>query len=82
MSKLKKDRNAIIHSIKIAWKCLDRSIYVGERLEANMLALTFASVLTVVLGFYLLIMNILTGQTDMIFASVATFFAGAGCSGA
>lgn len=80
MSKLKKDRNAIIHSIKTAWKCLDRSIYVGERLEANMLALTFASVLTVVLGFYLLIMNILTGQTDMIFASVATFFAGAGCA--
>ncbi len=68
------------NSIKMTWKNLDRNIYVGERLKANMIALTFASILTALLGLVLMVVNIITDQMGMIISAFVTFLAGAGCA--
>ncbi len=69
-----------VDSIKKVWADLNRSIYVGNRLRSNMLALTFVSCVTSVLSFILIIINIHGRNTVMLIASVVTFLAGLACA--
>ena len=66
--------------IKKLWKNLDRSIYVGERLNSNLTALTFVSLVTAVLGIILIVLNLMTHQTITLIMSCATLLAGLGCA--
>ena len=69
-------------SLKEWWALLGRSIYVGERLKANLAALTAASLLTMALGMGLVIMNLLQPEISVpkTIMSVVTLLAGAGCA--
>ena len=67
------------YSLRKLWEMLDRTIYVGERYEANMQALLFASIVTAALGLVLIVVNFATGMNSMMFAAVMTFLAGMGC---
>ena len=44
--------------IKAVWNDLNRSIYVGERREQNLKALTAVSIFTALLGLVLIIMDL------------------------
>ncbi len=61
------------------WKTLSTPIYVGKRLKNNLIALTAVSVFTAILGFVLIIIDIVTGKWSMLIPSIATFLGGAGC---
>ena len=61
-------------------KSLNKSIYVGERLKANLKALTAISIVSAVLGAILIFVNILTGPNLLLIASIATLVAGVGCA--
>ena len=58
---------------------LNRSIYVGERLQENMRILRVISLFCAVLGLILIVINSLTGQTMMLITSVFTFLSGIAC---
>ena len=73
-------KRGLIDNLRSTWKDLNRSIYVDERLKANLLAITFASLVTAGLGIVLIIVNAYTGNTTMLIASIATTFAGSGCA--
>lgn len=62
------------------WADLDRDIYIGSRYNSNMKALFMVSIVCVVLGFILTIVNFSGGNLPMTIASVATFLAGAVCA--
>ena len=64
------------------WKTLGRSIYTGDRLKANLTALTSASVFTAFLGIVLVVMNLVNPpvNTAKIVMSCVTVLAGAGCA--
>lgn len=66
------------HPIRDLWQMLGRSIYVGERLEANIKALSGVSIATTILGLVLCIVNLATKDTLLI-ASIITALAGAAC---
>ena len=68
------------HSLKEWWALLGRPIFVGDRLKANLMALTAASVLTMILGLVLLVMNVLQPEISVpkIIMSVVTLLAGTG----
>ena len=53
-------KDSLLESLKTEWKNLDRNIYVGERLESNLRALTFVSVVSALLGLTLLVVDIIT----------------------
>lgn len=76
MNKLK----SFISRIRILWRNLDRPIYVGDRLRSNLMALTFVSIVTAVLGVVLIVLNLMTHQTTLLIMSVVTFGAGAACA--
>ena len=59
---------------------MNRSIYVGERLKANLKALTVISIITTALGAILIVVNIMRGPNIMLVASIATFVAGTACA--
>ena len=40
------------------WKDLNRSLYVGDRLKANLSVLTFVSLFTAALGLVLILLNV------------------------
>ncbi len=63
-----------------AWEMLDRSIYTGERLKANLTALTAAGFLCGALGLVLIVVNLMIGKMGMFVGAVVTFVFGAGCS--
>lgn len=67
------------NSIRELWDMLSRTIYVGERYEANMNALFFVSVATAILGLVLIAVNLATSQDVMLIAAIVTFLAGAAC---
>ena len=58
---------------------LNKSIYVGERLKANLSALTMVSIASALLGLVLIPINIATHQTTMLIAAVLTFLAASAC---
>ena len=68
-----------VSSIKNGWANLDRTIYVGDRYRSNMLALTMVSVVSAILGFVLVVINVFTKDTIMLVASVVTFFSAVAC---
>ena len=70
----------MLKRLKETWAMLSRSIYVGERLQNNIKALTAVSIFTALLGFALMILDVITGQTDMLIAAAATFLGGASCA--
>ena len=61
-------------------KALNKPIYTGERLKANLKALTVISIVSAVLGVILIFVNILTGPNLLLIGSIATFVAGVGCA--
>ena len=70
----------LFESVRTLWKNLNRSIYVGERLESNLRALTLVSIVSAVLGLVLLIVNIISLDPALVLTSVFTFLAGVGCA--
>ena len=77
---MKKLLSSLSASWKALWKTLDRSIYTGERLKSNMLALSFASYVSAALGLVLIFLNIPVVHVDMLLASITTLVAGLGCA--
>lgn len=65
--------------ISALWKELDKTIYTGRRLKANLFAITLVSIVSAVLGLVLIIIDIVTDQKMMLIASVVTFVAGVAC---
>ena len=65
------------------WKTLGRSLYVGERLKANLLAISAASLFCVILGVALLLMNLFSSSGTLSFhrilMSVVTIISGTCC---
>ena len=66
-------------SLQTVWKNLNKSIYVGERLDANLKALLLASVVTAGLGLVLIVQNLLTHQIPMLIAAIITVVAATAC---
>ena len=71
-------------SLKEWWTLLGRSIYTGDRLRANLAALTMVSIVTAMLGALLVIVNLLPGSGSVnpsrLVMSVVTLLAGLGCA--
>ena len=66
-------------TIREIWRLLNRSIYVGERLESHMKALFFVSVFTTVLCAVLVVVNAITHQYVMLIASAVGVLAAVMC---
>jgi hypothetical protein len=69
----------MLEKLKQEWQMLSRSIYTGERLEANLHALVAVSTVTAVLGLGLTVYDIMKGETIMALAAFNTFLGGLGC---
>ncbi len=65
--------------LRETWGMLNRSIYRGERLEQNLRALTYVSMVTAALGLLLTITNLISGEKIMLLAAVNTMLGGLGC---
>ena len=72
--------NKLFSGISDTWKTLNRSIYTGDRLKANLRALTFAGSLFAVVGLFLIFYDFATGQTGMAIGAVMTCLFGAACA--
>jgi diguanylate cyclase (GGDEF)-like protein/putative nucleotidyltransferase with HDIG domain len=73
-------KRSLSEYIKKGWKTLDRSIYVGDRLKSNLIALTFVSLATMVLGLILLVVNLSIHRPAMVIASIITLISGSCCA--
>ncbi len=62
------------------WNDLNRSIYTGKRLRANLRALTIVSMFTAILGFILIVLDLIVKEYEMILPSAITFLAGVICA--
>ena len=66
------------------WQTLNRSIYTGERLKANLRAITAVSLFCAILGILLLTMNLFPRDGSInvyrVLMSVVTILSGAGCA--
>ena len=69
----------MLEKLKETWAMLNRSIYRGERLEQNLRALTYVSMVTAALGLLLTVANIFSGEKIMLLAAVNTMLGGLGC---
>ena len=69
-----------ILAVRAWWAVLSRPIYTGKRLEDNLKALTAVSVVSILLGLVLVVINLLTSQDIMLVAALLTVFAGVGCA--
>ena len=69
-------------SFKAWWKMLGRSIYEGDRLKANLKAITAVSLFSAALGLGLLIMNLLQSPVNgaKVAMSLVTVAAGGSCA--
>ena len=74
-----RSRTSVFAPLKAAWHDLQQSIYVGDRLKANLIALTGVSIVTAVLGLVLIIMNIVRRDRVMLIPSILTFAGGVSC---
>ncbi len=61
------------------WKELGRTIYTGRRLTLNLTALTLVSLVCVMLGVILIIIDIITKNYPMLIPAFLTFAGGASC---
>ena len=66
--------------LKAAWKILNTPIYTGERLRDNLRALTAVSLFTALMGFVLVVANLITGQIPMLIPAIVTVLAGLACA--
>ena len=66
--------------IKEVWNELGQPIFVGERLKHNLKVLTGVSIVTLVLGIVLIILDIITKEWAMLIPAIATFLGGASCA--
>lgn len=65
------------------WKDLNRSLYVGDRLKANLSVLTFVSLFTAALGLVLILLNVFVHKPVeplRLLMSFVTLFSGIGCA--
>ncbi len=62
------------------WKIICTPIYVGKRLRNNLLALTWVSCVTAVLGLVLVIFDMAKGLYSMLIPSFATLIGGVSCA--
>ena len=62
------------------WRILNQSIYVGDRLNANLRALTIAGIAVSVLGAVLIVVDIVTNQPMMLIAAILTLLAASSCA--
>ena len=69
-----------IKKIIDSFRLLNTSIYTGQRLKANLTALTAVSIFTAVLGLALVFMDLITGQRQMLLPAFATLAGGMGCA--
>ena len=69
-------------SFRTWWKMLGRSIYEGDRLRANLKAITFVSLFCAVLGLGLLLMNLFQNPVagSKVAMSLLTLVAGGSCA--
>ncbi len=58
---------------------MSRSIYVGSRLKANLIALTGVSIVTAILGLVLTVMNLVRGDPALLIPAILTLLGGVGC---
>ena len=65
---------------KAVWNDLNRSIYVGERREQNLKALTAVSIFTALLGLVLIIMDLTSDLKSMLIPALVTFLGGVSCA--
>lgn len=80
----KRSGTPLMQQIKAVWQDLNQSIHVGDRLRENLVALTFVSIFTMLLGLVLIVYNFLIRRlpfTDVaVLMSIVTFVAGAACA--
>lgn len=67
------------NQFKETWRILNEPIYVGDRLKANLRALTLASIVTALLGLILTVMDLRSHDIIMLLAAVATFLFASAC---
>ena len=75
--------NGFLRSLKELWSNLSHSIFVGDRMRNNLLAMTFVSLFTAVLGLALIILNLCAEGPLKILRLVMSFvtlFAGISCA--
>ena len=65
--------------IRTIWKELNRSIFIGKRLQHNLQVLTYVSLFTATLGLVLLVMDIFLKDTNLV-PACATLLGGLGCA--
>ena len=76
----KKKRFNLITKFRNDWKLLNKSIYVGDRLNDNLKALLAVSVFTAFLGLVLMGLNFISWQMRTFIPSAATFLGGVSCA--
>ncbi len=59
---------------------LNQSIYTGDRLEANLRALTIAGCLFAIVGLVLAIVDLIAGKMHLVIPALLTIFFGEGCA--
>ena len=80
MNEEKTNKKSIFQKIKEMWITLGKPIYVGRRLKQNMLALTLVSIATAILGLIMIIINLTSDQSNMLFPAIITFISGVFCA--
>ena len=70
----------MIHKIRDTWKTLNTSIYTGNRLRANLKALTVISLFCAALGLALIVFDLAAGQRTMLIPAVICFASGVLCA--
>ena len=70
----------LMRKLKDTWQELNRSIYVGERLQSNLRVLTYVSLVSAFMGLVLLIIDIIQREWVMTAASCVVFLCGLGCA--
>ena len=70
----------MLKRLKTLWKELNQPIFVGERLEKNLRILTVISIVTAMLGLFLILVDIVSGDRPMLIAATATFLGGVACA--
>ena len=70
----------MINKLVKMWKDLGKPIYVGDRLKSSLIALTFVSIVSMILGIVLIVIDVISKQYIMMIASIAATLAGTACA--
>ena len=66
--------------VKDFYRMISQTIYVGNRLKHNLLALTIISIFCAIMGVALIILDVVTGTWTMLPPSILTLVFGTGCA--